>query len=323
MSDDIATEVLSASIAGIISSSTLYPLEMIKTRMQASAAAAPKKKEKSTKESGSVPASPESTGSTSNSSAALTTPAAPTARTTAADIYAEGGVFGFWKQFHYSAAQSALEKGLYFCAYTALKSGYKSATNATSINAGASIALGCVAEWAHLPVTLPFDVLTTQIATDKTDRSAFMILQAVLSEKGVGGMYKGVSAFVVLCLKPAIQYTAFDSIKGLILASKRKGERSLTALEAFVAGMVARTVATLIVYPYTRAKVMIQCGGGTDSIPVMLKGIWDDEGLGGIYQGIGPELTRGVLSAALMLMVKEKITEKVARSLGKQNQSYY
>ena len=29
--------------------------------------------------------------------------------------------------------------------------------------------------------------------------------------------------------------------------------------------------------------------------------------MGGLYQGIGPELTRGVFSAALMMMVKERI----------------
>ena len=30
-------------------------------------------------------------------------------------------------------------------------------------------------------------------------------------------------------------------------------------------------------------------------------------GVWGLYQGIGPELTRGVFSAALMMMVKERI----------------
>jgi hypothetical protein len=43
----------------------------------------------------------------------------------------------------------------------------------------------------------------------------------------------------------------------------------------------------------------------------MLKAIYADEGLKGLYQGIGPELSRGVMSAAIMMMVKERIADSV------------
>ena len=44
-------------------------------------------------------------------------------------------------------------------------------------------------------------------------------------------------------------------------------------------------------------------------------------GLASVYQGIGPQLLRGILSAALMMMVKEKIgatVEAVILSGGKE-----
>lgn len=157
-------------------------------------------------------------------------------------------------------------------------------------------------------------------------------------------MYSGVQAFVVLCLKPAIQYTVFEKVKAVILASKTTATKTLTAIEAFLLGMVARTVATIIVFPYTRAKVMLQSSSSDEKpdIPAMLKKIYEEEvrncdalsvstplptppisnmarvarrsqGVGGVFQGIGPELTRGVLSAALMLTVKEKIRGRVER----------
>jgi len=74
-------------------------------------------------------------------------------------------------------------------------------------------------------------------------------------------------------------------------------------------GMIARLIATIVVFPYTRAKVMLQSGKGKAgaTIPEMLGEIYKEKGLGGIFQGIGPELTRGVMSAAMMLMIKEKI----------------
>ena len=173
--------------------------------------------------------------------------------------------------------------------------------------------LGCLAEWCHIPFSLPLDVLTTRLATDKTNASAFVIMSNLISEKGVAGMYKGYQAFAVLCLKPAIQYTVYEKLKAMVLAGKKSALNELSAAEAFFLGMVARTIATIATFPYVRAKVMLQTSdggensGATSTIPQMLKAIYADEGLTGLFQGIGPELTRGVLSAAMMLMVKEKI----------------
>lgn len=44
-------------------------------------------------------------------------------------------------------------------------------------------ALGCAAEWAHLPITLPIDCLSTKIQTSKSDAGAFTLMSAMLSEK--------------------------------------------------------------------------------------------------------------------------------------------
>mmetsp|Transcript_22685 Transcript_22685/g.37380 ORF Transcript_22685/g.37380 Transcript_22685/m.37380 type:complete len:196 (+) Transcript_22685:158-745(+) len=175
-----------------------------------------------------------------------------------------------------------------------------------------------MAEWAHLPVTLPIDCVTTAIQTDDKNRGAFVLLGNILSEKGIGGFYKGIQAYTVLCLKPAIQYTVYEQVKKIVLAARRGGnagrkmvDESLSAAEAFLLGMVARIVATMLTYPYLRAKVMLQSTYGNakikPTIPQMISEQFSEGGVWGLYQGIGPELTRGVFSAALMMMVKERI----------------
>lgn len=188
-----------------------------------------------------------------------------------------------------------------------------------------------MAEWSHLPITLPIDCLTTAIQTDTQNRGALALLWNILSTKGVGGFYKGIEAYTVLCLKPAIQYTVYEQVKRIVLAARRgkrlasKGDRthdedggsdhsSLHAAEAFFLGMFARIVATMLTYPYLRAKVMLQSnnsntsdGGKKKTIPQMIAEQLSTGGVSGLYQGIGPELTRGVFSAALMMMVKERI----------------
>ena len=194
-----------------------------------------------------------------------------------------------------------------------------------------------MAEWAHLPVTLPIDCLTTAIQTDDKNRGAFVLLGTMLSEKvrkpnsnedhfppfahpcfplgtqGVGGFYKGIQAYTILCLKPAIQYTVYEQIKKVVLAARRVHGRavedSLGAAEAFFLGMFARVVATMLTYPYLRAKVMLQSarGDARTTVPRMIAEQLATGGVRGLYQGIGPELARGVFSAALMMMAKERI----------------
>jgi adenine nucleotide transporter 17 len=169
-----------------------------------------------------------------------------------------------------------------------------------------------------LTVTLPIDCVTTAIQTDDKNRGAFVLLGTILSEKGIGGFYKGIQAYTVLCLKPAIQYTVYEQVKKIVLAARRVNsqsrqlvDESLSAAEAFFLGMFARIVATMLTYPYLRAKVMLQSTYGDakvkPTIPQMIAEQLSSGGVWGLYQGIGPELTRGVFSAALMMMVKERI----------------
>lgn len=123
---------------------------------------------------------------------------------------------------------------------------------------------------------------------------------------------------MVLCLKPAIQYTVYEQVKQIVIAARRLNtdgkavvDDSLSAAEAFFLGMFARIVATMLTYPYLRAKVLLQSTYGNakvkPTIPQMIAEQLSKGGVWGLYQGIGPELTRGVFSAALMMMVKERI----------------
>mmetsp|Transcript_13319 Transcript_13319/g.20210 ORF Transcript_13319/g.20210 Transcript_13319/m.20210 type:complete len:147 (-) Transcript_13319:23-463(-) len=132
-------------------------------------------------------------------------------------------------------------------------------------------------------------------------------------------MYKGIEAYKVLCLKPAIQFTVFEQVKKILIASKTSShKKQLSATEAFFLGMAARAVATVVVFPFIRAKVMAQANSDSDNNKSMLETVvamHREGGLSQLFQGLGPELTRGVLSAALMMMVKEQIAATVKAAI--------
>ena len=131
----------------------------------------------------------------------------------------------------------------------------------------------------------------------------------------------------MLCLKPALQYTIFEQVKTVVVAGRV--EKTLSAAEAFLLGMVARAISTIVVFPYLRAKVMMQVAkknnttvGGEQqqqqqqtSILSLLGTMYNQGGVASWFQGLGPELTRGVMSAALMMMIKEKIGTLVKQML--------
>ena len=214
------------------------------------------------------------------------------------DLYQKQGMGVFLNGIETSAFQSAVEKACYFFAYTALKQAHQSIRKVTNPRAAnqpigglSNLFLGCLAEWAHLPITLPIDCLSTAIQTSKKE-SAVALMMTILKE---GNMYKGIQAYYVLCFKPALQYTVFEQVKAVMVKGRK--QKTLSAAEAFLLGMFARTVATIAVFPFVRAKVVMQSrkeeqpqegGRQAPSIRDLLNEMYESGGIHALYQGLGP-----------------------------------
>ena len=297
----VASEVVAAALGGAISSAALYPLEVIKTQMQAvddAVAAAQERKRDNEQEPH---------------------PSAPHGMMDfAIDLYQTQGISVFYRGLECSVLQSALEKGLYFFFYTTFQRAHRKLqprdVSQTSIT---NLILGYVSEWAHLPISLPFDAWTTAIQTSHRRQAPLQIFLAMLGDKNQR-FYKGISAYYLLCFKPALQYAVYEQLKALWLQKTKR--KSLSAREAFGFGLVARTVATVMIFPFLRAKVLVQTQPrGTCQVldptnkttASVLWRQWKLEGLPGLYRGLAPELTRGALSAAIMLAIKERLAEYI------------
>ncbi|RHY35456.1 hypothetical protein DYB32_000088 [Aphanomyces invadans] len=143
-------------------------------------------------------------------------------------------ILSFYKGVQYKAAQSTISKFLYFYAYTAMTK------NATSLSTGANLVVGYLAEMFHLPVSLPLEVVITRMQTtqakDSKKASLFQQLQAIWDENGGTwtAFYKGFSAYFVLCLQPAIQFTVFEQVKKLYLRAYKPTTTTLSAIESLI-----------------------------------------------------------------------------------------
>ena len=138
MPERVASEVLSAMVGGMFSASALYPLEVLKTRMQAEAKPSSNPQEETVTNETSSTASNNASNNSSNdeTESNSTTNEKQTlknqythAATEGMSSYAslmyqhEGGIAPFYAGVGTSAVQSATEKALYFFAYTFFKNG--------------------------------------------------------------------------------------------------------------------------------------------------------------------------------------------------------
>jgi len=230
-------------------------------------------------------------------------------------ILKEDGILGFYQGVHFKAVQSTLQKFLYFYGYSFLQGLYE--RNFGKMNTQANLIIAYTSELLCIPVSMPLETIVTQFQTSKNE-SLSTIIQNI-SSKGFLGFYRGYQTYPYVSLQPAIQYTIFEQLKRFVLLKRNSGSGTnaivLSALDAFVIGAIARAIALILTYPYTKAKTLMQAERGkssntetsNQSITSFLISIAKRDGFLTLFNGLTPELARGVLSSAFMLMVKEKI----------------
>jgi len=237
--------------------------------------------------------------------------ATPTLASTLQEIYQTGGVPALYSGWYFSAGQSASEKFIHYYFYEILVRLYEK--NVGPVGPFSNIAVGYISEWMHLPFTMPIEVTSTvyQDSIGKSDRSWIATAAQMKKE---GRLYEGIGAYVGLNWKPAIQDAAFDQIKTAYIAAANL--KRLSDVQTFFLGVIARCVATVIVFPAQKAKVLAIAASkdgekGEEAPPcgtlACILYTIKNGGLSALYAGLGPELYRGMLSAGLMYFMKERI----------------
>mmetsp|Transcript_24564 Transcript_24564/g.62540 ORF Transcript_24564/g.62540 Transcript_24564/m.62540 type:complete len:171 (-) Transcript_24564:26-538(-) len=168
---------------------------------------------------------------------------------------------------------------------------------------------------------MPVDVFLVRSGAAPAHESVIQVLRgAVAARGGIQGLYSGISAYPILCWKPGIQQLVFESLKSRQLISGRLDV--LSSYQAFAFGAVARSVATVVLYPYIAAKVKVQIGLGKKApgnplwqLQQQVFVIARSDGFPGLYKGMPQELLRATLSAALLFMFRERITTTVRKAV--------
>ncbi|GLU08839.1 hypothetical protein SLE2022_257240 [Rubroshorea leprosula] len=221
--------------------------------------------------------------------------------------------------------QSFISQFIYFYGYSFFKRLYLEKSGSKTIGTKANLLIAAAAGACTVVITQPLDTASSRMQTSEFGKSKGLL--KTLSEGTWSEAFDGLGISLLLTSNPSIQYTVFDQLKQRLLKARLKRKRglesspeALSAFSAFVLGAVSKCAATFLTYPAIRCKVTIQAAESEDkngptqskdqkSISGAIYAIWKREGLLGFYKGIAAQILKTVLSSALHLMIKEKISK--------------
>lgn len=289
------SEATSGAVGALISTTVLYPLDTCKTRYQAEVQAHGHQRYK-------------------NLSDVLW------------EAVSTHQILSLYQGLGTKNLQSFISQFVYFFGYSYFKRLYLERSGNKSIGTKANLVVAAAAGACTAIVTQPLDTASARMQTSAFGKSKS--LWETLSEGSWSQAFDGLGVSLLLTSNPAIQYTVFDQLKQRQLnkqPSNKTGStiasaHALSAFSAFVLGAISKSIATILTYPAIRCKVMIQASEQKDeaqqvrskppkTIMDALYAIWRREGIFGFFKGLQAQILKTVLSAAFLLMIKEKISK--------------
>ncbi|EPQ52770.1 mitochondrial carrier [Gloeophyllum trabeum ATCC 11539] len=337
---------LAGALGGCFSTAVVYPLDVAKTRIQATNADAKGKGKRDDLSMYSV----------------------------LLRVLKEEGIWGWYRGFAATMINTFSMQYAYFFFYSLVRSSYikrltaklPAGSKAPQLSTAAELILGAVAGALAQIFTIPVSVIATrqQIgrsfqfsskapsntpsepltvlpseqkapSDDDYDDSFLGVAKEIVKEEGVTGLWLGLRPGLVLTVNPAITYGMFERIKSAVLLAREKAgaEAKMTPGLSFVVGALSKTLATVVTYPYIMAKVRIQARTADEETAVeehhlppphnkphhlkdhhpgaldVLMRVYRKQGLVGWYQGMSAQIIKAVLSQALLFMSKDQFEQ--------------
>eukprot|EP01132_Coremiostelium_polycephalum_P009370 gene9370-11510_t len=142
---------------------------------------------------------------------------------------------------------------------------------------------------------------------------------AILREEGPFGFFKGLGASIIGVSESAFQFVLYEGIKNRLIEEKKKkgypDPTELTTIEYLSSAGISKLIAAVSTYPHEviRTRLREQTKPGQPSrYTGVLQGlalIAREEGLKGLFGGVGPHLLRVVPNSSIMFLTYEFVID--------------
>ncbi|TFK92846.1 mitochondrial carrier [Polyporus arcularius HHB13444] len=258
------------------------------------------------------------------------------------DIVKREGVVGLYSGLNSSLLGIAVTNGVYYYFYESSRNFIlKARVGSKGLSTLESMLAGLIAGSATTIISNPIWVVqTTQAvysmdnepaegAEAKEERPGILqTIQHILRKDGITAFWRGLGPALVLVINPIIQYTVFEQLKNFLVTGRTAKLRAsgaknavavLTDWDYFLLGALSKLVATSSTYPYIVVKSRLQAGqahaqrykSALDGVLTILR----EEGVEGLYRGVGSKLAQSVLTAAILFAGQRRIYELTKKAL--------
>ncbi|CAL9727564.1 peroxisomal adenine nucleotide transporter 1 [Monosporozyma unispora] len=242
------------------------------------------------------------------------------------DIFNTKGIKGLYQGCTTSVAGTFIMNFCYFFWYTLIRKRYikfklQSSSNPLRISTIEELLIGIIAATMSQVFTSPIAVISTRQQTIHDPESAkFANVVKDLYKQSNGDItafWKGLKVGLMLTLNPSITYTSYQRLKKIIFKSSEQFDSdTLSPWQNFFLGVVSKCISTIITQPLIVAKASLQSvGSHYQNFQQVLLHLYKHEGLKGLWKGLLPQLTKGVIVQGLLFMFKGELAKRLNQLL--------
>jgi len=250
------------------------------------------------------------------------------------DILEKEGIRGLWRGVGPNFVGVAPSRAIYFGTYSTTSSflskslGVEDSTPIylfSAIVAGVSVATITAPIWL-VKTRMQLQRSGSNIDVSKNYLNSFDCVRRVYHEEGIRAFYKGLVASYIGVSESTIQFVLYEKFKSLLRRYKKKKLEDdilakhiiLNPLEILGTASAAKLIASAATYPHevVRTRLREQRSTGKElkykGFLHTLKLIASEEGIVGLYGGMGAHLIRVVPNAAIMFLTYEMVVKALS-----------
>jgi len=183
------------------------------------------------------------------------------------------------------------------------------------LNSFQTLLVGIAAAIVQICIMTPINVALTRIKTnsppaDKVGSLTGVMLE-ILKSEGIKNLYAGFGPALILTLNPGLEFMVLEWLTQQYNKNFNKDGKPPNSAVNFVKAALSKCVATLLTYPYILIKVRMQNSGSSGIAKVFFE-ILQTQGFFGLFAGIQIQLFKSVLFSSIRSVALEKILQFVA-----------
>lgn len=237
---------------------------------------------------------------------------------TLSHIVIQEGARGLFKGLGPTLLGVAPSRAIYFWAYSTCKSKLNTTLppNTEVVHVLSAAAAGLMSSCT----TNPLWVIKTrmQLERRKSGTGFASIIAAIYKERGVRGFWRGVSASAWGISETVLHFVIYEKLKlrwsESQLREKNTNKKTVTDFLAMMCcGGISKSIATSAAYPHEVARTRLrEAGDKYRSFWGTLATVYREEGLVGLYRGLGTNLVRQIPNTAVMMATYELVVYLVS-----------